>query len=297
MNIAHSGYIAIVGRPNVGKSTLLNRILGEKLAAVSPKPQTTRNRITGIYTEEDTQIIFLDTPGMHRPRNKLGEFMVRTVRESIADVDAAVLVIEPAAEPQAAELSLVERLREEQIPAILAINKIDQLKDKSGLIWVMESWSRQLDFKAVVPVSAADGEGVDELLAEMKKLIPEGPQYYPEDQLTTEPERAVVGEIIREKMLRLLSEEIPHGVAVSVEKFHERDAGDIIDIEANIYCEKESHKGMIIGKGGAMLKKIGTVSRGDIEQLLGCHVNLKLWVKVKEDWRNREQLLKTFGYD
>lgn len=298
MNIIHSGFVAIVGRPNVGKSTLLNAILGEKLAIVSAKPQTTRNRITGIYTKGDTQVVFLDTPGLHRPKNKLGEYMIKAVDESIQEVDAAILVVEPKCEAAPAELELIERLKSSQIPIVLVVNKIDTVGEKADLIGVISAWVKLADYVAVVPVAASTGDGVDDLMGEIKKLIPEGPQYYPDDQFTTEPERAVVAEIIREKLLRLMSDEIPHGTAVSVDKMRERKGSEgIVDIEAVIYCEKESHKGMIIGKGGAMLKKAGTLARADIERLLGCHVNLQLWVKVKEDWRNRKDVLKNLGYD
>lgn len=297
MIVTHSGFVAIVGRPNVGKSTLLNAILGEKLAIVSPKPQTTRNRITGIYTKDDTQVVFLDTPGLHRPKTKLGEYMVKTVTDSIVDVDVAVLVIEPEAQAKPAEQDLLARLKTSKTPIILAINKIDTLEDKSKLIGVITYWSKLYDYESIVPIAALTSDAVGDLMDELKKLIPEGPQYYPDDQFTTEPERAVVAEIIREKLLMLLSDEIPHGTAVSVEKMRERESGDIVDIDATIYCEKDSHKGMIIGKGGAMLKKTGTLARADIESLLDCRVNLQLWVKVKEDWRNHGHVLKTLGYD
>ena len=297
MNVSHSGFIAIVGRPNVGKSTLLNAILGEKLAIVSAKPQTTRNRITGVYTAPDAQMVFLDTPGLHQPRNKLGNYMVKTIGESIADVDAALLLVEPDREEKPAEHELMERLKAAGVPTVLAVNKIDRLPDKTTLMGVIADWSQRMNFAAVVPVSAKAGDGVSELLGELKKLLPPGPKFYPDDIFTTEPERAVVAELIREKLLRQLAEEVPHGTAVSVERMHEREEGGITDIEAVIYCEKESHKGIIIGKGGAMLKKIGTLAREDIERLLGTRVNLRLWVKVKEDWRNREGMLKTLGYD
>lgn len=295
MNISHSGFVAIVGRPNVGKSTLLNAVLGEKLAIVSAKPQTTRNKITGVLTEGEMQLVFLDTPGMHKPRTRLGEHMVKTVKESIVDVDVAILVIEAKQQENPAEIELLQKLA--GVPVILAINKIDLLEDKAALLNIITHWSRLFNFTAVVPISAQKMDGVSNLVAEIKKLIPEGPQYYPDDIFTTDTERAVVAEIIREKLLNLLEEEIPHGTAVSIEKMHERENGEMIDIEATIYCEKESHKGMIIGKGGSMLKKAGILSRTDIERLLDCHVNLKLWVKVKDDWRNREGILKTLGYN
>lgn len=311
MGVSHSGFVAIVGRPNVGKSTLLNALLGEKLAIVSPKPQTTRNRVTGVLTKESTQIIFLDTPGLHRAKTKLGEYMVKQVNESIGEVDAALLVIEPLQTVSPAEEELLQKLRAMKVPVILVVNKTDTLNknnqaDQDKLIGVIGAWSERFPFTAVVPLSARLSDGVEALLGELTALMPEGPAYYPEDLYTTEPERAIVAEIIREKLLQLMSQEIPHGTAVSVESFKERgngsgdgeaDIADIVDIEATIYCEKDSHKGMIIGKGGQMLKKVGTLARGDIERMLDCRVNLKLWVKVKEDWRNRSNVLKTLGYD
>jgi len=232
---------------------------------------------------------------MHKPRTRLGEHMVKTVKESIVDVDVAILVIEAKQQENPAEIELLQKLA--GVPVILAINKIDLLEDKAALLNIITHWSRLFNFTAVVPISAQKMDGVSNLVAEIKKLIPEGPQYYPDDIFTTDTERAVVAEIIREKLLNLLEEEIPHGTAVSIEKMHERENGEMIDIEATIYCEKESHKGMIIGKGGSMLKKAGILSRTDIERLLDCHVNLKLWVKVKDDWRNREGILKTLGYN
>ncbi|MDR3552228.1 MAG: GTPase Era [Clostridia bacterium] len=297
MDVKHSGFVAIIGKPNVGKSTLLNAVLGEKIAIVSSKPQTTRNRITGVVTRGGAQLVFLDTPGMHRARTKLGEYMVKTVNESIADVDAAILVVEPEAEQNPAELELLEKIGRRKIPAVLAVNKIDTVRHKEALIQIIASWSRLYDFAAVVPVSAATRDGVDLLLDEVTRLMPEGPQYFPDDTLTDQPERAVAAEIIREKLLMLLNDEIPHGTAVSIDKMHERENSELIDIEAVIYCEKESHKGIIIGKGGEMLKKVGTLARIDIERLIGNKVNLRLWVKVKDDWRNREGVLKTLGYD
>lgn len=296
MDVNRSGFTAILGRPNVGKSTLLNALLGEKIAIVSNKPQTTRNKITGVITQDGAQVIFIDTPGLHKPKNKLGQHMVKAVTDSIADVDAAIMVVEPK-NPGPAENDLIERLSARKLPAILVINKIDTLQHKDELMKQIADWSAVYPFSAVVPVSALNNDGVKDVLTEIIKLMPEGPQYFPDDTLTTEPERAVVAEIIREKLLTLLQEEIPHGTAVSVERFKERENADLIDIDATIYCEKESHKGIIIGKQGQMLKKIGTLSREEIETFLDCHVNLKLWVKVKEDWRNRENILKTFGFD
>lgn len=296
MSVSHSGFVAIVGKPNVGKSTLLNAMLGEKLAIVSPKPQTTRNRITGVLTKGDTQVVFLDTPGMHRARNKLGEYMVKTVDDSISDVDAAILVVEPNAGEEPAEQELTERLAGRKIPVVLAVNKIDTVPNKEDLMRVIAAWNSRCTLAAVVPISAKVKDGVRELLDEIIRLMPEGPHYFPDDTLTDEPEREVAAEIIREKLLNLLSEEVPHGVAVTVEKMHGREQGGVVDVEADIYCERESHKGIIIGKGGAMLKKVGTLSRIDIERMLGEKVNLRLWVKVREGWRNRADMLRDFGY-
>lgn len=295
--VSHSGFAAIVGRPNVGKSTLLNAILGEKLAIVSARPQTTRTRVTGIWTEPDSQVVFLDTPGVLRPRNRLGEYMVKTIGASIADVDAAVLVVEPETDASPEEEELLGRLRGAGIPVVLAINKIDTVADKSRLAGVIAAWSGRMDFAAVVPVSAAGADGVATIKAEILGLMPAGPKFYPDDVYTTDTEREVTAEIIREKLLRLLADEVPHGTAVEIEKMHAREEGDLTDIEAVIYCEKESHKGIIIGKGGAMLKKIGTAARRDIEDLIGCRVNLRLWVKVRPDWRNQSGMLHSLGYD
>lgn len=294
MAVTKSGFIAIVGKPNVGKSTLLNAMIGEKVAIVTAKPQTTRNKITGVLTEGDTQLVFLDTPGLHRSHTKLDDHMRKAVVDSIADIDAAVLVVEPQKDANESELELIGKLASKKVPVVLAINKIDTVR-KETLMEVITAWSGRHDFSAVVPISAATGDGVDILKDELKKLMPEGPQYFPEDMMTDQPERLVVAEIIREKLLLLLSDEVPHGVAVTIERMHER--GELIDITATIYCEKESHKGIIIGKGGRMLKNVGIKSREDIERMLGCHVNLQLWVKVKEDWRNRENVIRTLGFD
>jgi GTPase len=304
MEVKRSGFIAIVGRPNVGKSTLLNAFLGEKVAIVSAKPQTTRNKITGVLTDGDTQMVFLDTPGLHRSRTKLDEHMRRAVDDSISDVDLAVLVVEPQKDCGEAETELVEKLAAKKMPVLLAVNKIDTVK-KEVLMAVIAAWAQRFDFATVVPVSAVTGDGVKILLDEIKKQMPQGPQYFPDDMLTDQPERLVVAEIVREKLLTLLSDEVPHGIAVSVESMKERKSSgsqntgemDMMDIEATIYCERDSHKGIIIGKGGKMLKTVGVRARSDIEKLLGCHVNLQLWVKVKDDWRNREGVLKTLGYD
>lgn len=296
MTIRHSGFAAIIGRPNVGKSTLLNAILGEKIAIVSPKPQTTRNKITGVYTRGETQIVFLDTPGWHQPKTRLGGYMAKAVEESLADVDAVLFVIEPLEEPHPAELELLQKLHG-QTPVFLIINKIDTLADKSALMGVIARWNERHEFAATLPISAQKNDGVGDLLGELEKVMPQGPQYYPDDIVTAEPERVVVAEIIREKLLTLLSAEVPHGLAVSIERMKEREGGELVDIEAIIYCERENHTGIIVGKGGSMLKKVGIRARADIESLLGCHVNLHLWVKVKENWRNREGVLRTLGYD
>jgi GTP-binding protein Era len=296
LDVNRSGFIAIVGRPNVGKSTLLNAILGEKIAIVSNKPQTTRNKITGVLTKGDTQLVFLDTPGLHRARTKLGEYMVKTINSSIVDVDCAVLVVEPLKEQANAELEILQKLKDLGVPVVLAINKIDKFTEKEALMPVLTAWSKVFDFIAIVPVSAQNKSGIEPLTNEIIKLMPSGPKYFDEDALTDQPEREVAAEIIREKLLRLISDEIPHGTAVTIEKMHERDNGEMVDIEAVIYCEKESHKGIIIGKGGSMLKKVGSNARADIEKMIGCKVNLKLWVKVKDDWRNKEGALKNFGF-
>ena len=293
-----SAFITIVGIPNVGKSSILNRILGRKIAIVSSKPQTTRNRITGIYTEGDDQLVFIDTPGLHKPRTELGEYMVKAINESVQGGDAAVLVVEATGGVRKGEQSLIEKLKKSDMPAILAINKIDTLKNKKEeLMEAILSYSELYDFDAVVPISAETGEGFPALMEELKKHCIEGGHFFDDDAVTDQPEKVIVSEIIREKILRLCDKEIPHGTAVVVESMSERDGGDIMDIDATIYCERDSHKGIIIGKKGAMLKKISTYSRQDIERFFGCKVNLQTWVKVKEDWRNRRALLTNFGYD
>lgn len=292
-----TAFIAIVGCPNAGKSTILNRLLGQKIAIVSPKPQTTRTRIMGVLTKDETQLVFTDTPGYHRPKTKLGENMVKAVDNSIGDVDACLLVTESKGEIRPAEEQLINRFKREKIPAVLAINKIDTVADKTELMERILHFSQLYDFEAIVPVSAIDGNGMDELLDELMKLAFESEHFFPDDTLTDQPEKVIAAEMIREKLLRLLDKEIPHGTAVAIESFKERNNADLIDIEATIYCEKESHKGIIIGKNGAMLKKISTRARIELEKFLGCRVNLKCWVKVKEDWRNREGLIHNFGLD
>ena len=292
-----TAFIAIVGCPNVGKSSLLNKMLGVKVAIVSSKPQTTRTKIMGVLTEDEVQLVFTDTPGDHKPHNKLGEKMYQAVGDSIGGVDACLFVTESMGEIKKGEAELIEKFKKLGVPVILAINKIDMLKDKSELLARIAQFAALYDFAAVVPVCATSGEGVRELLDEMKKLSFESPHFFPDDTLTDQPERVLAAEIIREKILRLMDKEIPHGIAVSIEKMRERDDADILDIEATIYCERESHKGMVIGKKGAMLKKISTFARQDLENFFDIKVNLQTWVKVKEDWRNREGLIHNFGLD
>ena len=291
-----SAFIAIVGCPNVGKSSILNRLLGEKIAIVSPKPQTTRTKILGVLTREETQLVFTDTPGYHKPKTKLGEKMVRAVSSGIHDVDACLLVVEPQGEPREAELTLIKKIQKEGVPAVLAINKIDTVEDKRVLLGRIAQFSALCDFASVVPVSAKTGDGMDELLAELTALSAPCPHMFPDDALTDQPEKVLAAEYIREKLLRFLDQEIPHGTAVGIELFREREDG-LLDVEATIYCERESHKGIIIGKNGEMLKKISTAARQDMERFFGVRVNLHCWVKVKEDWRNREGLIRNFGLD
>ena len=286
--------ITIAGRPNVGKSTLTNYLVGEKIAIVSNKPQTTRNRICGIVTKGDTQFVFVDTPGYHRARTKLGDYMVNVARESIADVDLTILVVEPVANIGPQEEGLLEKIKGSNCPAVLAINKIDTV-EKEALLEVIAVYSQAAEFKAIIPISAKTGDGVDALLAECQKYAVESPFLFDEDLTTDQPERQVMAEIIREKILWNLDREIPHGTAVEITRFSERDSG-IIDIDATIYCEKASHKGIIIGKQGAMLKKISTQARSDCEKFMGTKVYLTTWVKVKENWRDSDFLVRNFGY-
>lgn len=286
--------ITIAGRPNVGKSTLTNYLVGEKIAIVSNKPQTTRNRICGIVTKGDTQFVFVDTPGFHKPRTKLGDYMVSVTKNSIVDVDLTILVVEPIASVGAQEQGLIEQLRARKCPAILAINKIDTV-EKDKLLEVIAAYSNEDVFSAIIPISAKTGDGLDLLLSECEKYAVESPFLFPEDSTTDQPERQVMAEIIREKLLWCLDREIPHGTAVEITKFSERDNG-IIDIDATIYCEKSSHKGIIIGKGGEMLKKISSMARTDCERFMGTRVFLTTWVKYKENWRDNDFLVRNFGY-
>ena len=289
-----SAMITIAGRPNVGKSTLTNYLVGEKIAIVSNKPQTTRNRICGIVTRGDTQFVFVDTPGYHRSRTKLGDYMVNVARESIADVDLTILVVEPIASIGPQEEGLLEKINASRCPVVLAINKIDTV-EKEKLLEVISVYSQAAQFDAIIPISAKTGDGVEDLLKACEKYAADGPFLFPDDMTTDQPERQVMAEIIREKILWNLDREIPHGTAVEINRFSERDSG-VIDIDATIYCEKASHKGIIIGKQGAMLKKISSMARVDCEKFMGTKVYLTTWVKVKENWRDSDFLVRNFGY-
>ena len=289
-----SAMITICGRPNAGKSTLTNALVGEKVAIVSPKPQTTRNRITAIVNHGDTQFVLLDTPGFHKPKTRLGDYMVNVVRESVSDVDCVLLMVEPVASLGPQEEALIERIKQAGAPAILLINKIDTV-DKARLLEVMAVYSAACDFDAILPISAKTGDGLDELLNELERYSVDGPHLFPDDMITDQPERQICAELVREKLLKCLDKEIPHGTAVEVTKFSERDNG-IIDLEVTIFCEKDSHKGIIIGKKGVMLKKIGELARLDIEAFMGTKVNLQTWVKVKENWRDSMASLRNFGF-
>ena len=289
-----SAMITIAGRPNVGKSTLTNAIVGEKITIVSHKPQTTRNRICAIVNRKDCQLVFVDTPGFHKPRTKLGDYMVNVVKSSIADVDAVILMVEPIANVGIQEKELIAQIKAADVPCILVINKIDTV-EKESLLSVIAAYQDEMDFEAVIPVSAKWHDGVAELLTECEKFAVEGPLFFPENMVTDQPEKQVMAEIIREKLLWNLEREIPHGTAVEITKFSERDDG-IIDLEATIYCEKPSHKGIIIGKNGQMLKKISTMAREDCEKFMGTKVYLQTWVKVKENWRDSQYLIGNFGY-
>jgi len=289
-----SGFVSIIGRPNVGKSTLINRLVGEKIAIISSKPQTTRNNILGILTEENMQIVFTDTPGIHEPTSKLAELMVKNARDAMADTDAILLLVEPIANVGRTEEKIIEGLKKQKSPVILVINKIDTVK-KDILLEVITKYTSVFDFAAVVPISARRNDGVDTLKQEIMPFIHEGPQFFPEDMITDQPERQIAAEIIREKLLRSLNKEVPHGIAIEI--FSMKDKKDSLKIEANIYCEKQSHKGIIIGHGGDMLKKIGTQAREELERIHDKKVYLDLWVKVNEDWRNKRGKIANFGFE
>lgn len=289
-----SGFAALIGRPNVGKSTLMNRLIGQKIAITSNKPQTTRNRIQTVYTSKEGQIVFVDTPGIHKAKNRLGDYMVNIAHRSLSEVDVILWLVEPSNFIGAGEQHILEQLRKVNLPVILVINKIDTVK-KEELFGFIDTYRREMDFAEIVPVSALKNDNTDELINCIMKYLPYGPAFYDEDTITDQPQRQIVAELIREKALRCLDEEIPHGIAVTIEKMKWR--GRIVDIDATIICERESHKGIIIGKQGAMLKKIGSSARRDVEELLESKVNLQLWVKVKKDWRDSDFLLKNFGYN
>lgn len=291
-----SGFVTLIGRPNVGKSTLMNRLIGQKIAITSNKPQTTRNRIQTVLTEERGQIVFLDTPGIHKAKNKLGEYMVSTAERTFKEVDVILWLVEPSTFIGAGEQHIAEMLQSVKTPVILVINKIDTV-EKAALLTFIDAYKDIVNFAEIVPVSALKGENTSSLIDVLFKYLPEGPQFYDEDTITDQPERQIVAELIREKALRNLSEEIPHGIAVVIDRMKERPNGALIDIDATIVCERDSHKGIIIGKQGAMLKKIGTQAREEIEGLLATKVNLKLWIKVKKDWRDSDFLIKNYGYN
>jgi len=291
-----SGFVSLIGRPNVGKSTLMNSLVGEKIAITSNKPQTTRNKIQSILTEEDSQIIFIDTPGIHKSKNKLGEYMLKSAQTTLGEVDVVLLLIEPDRNVGSGDREIIESLSKVKTPVFLVINKIDTIP-KDQILKVIDEYRKLHEFKEFIPVSAMQSKNIDMLKDTIKKYLPEGPQFFPEDMITDQPERQIAAEIIREKILKLVQDEIPHGVAVEIMKMKERKGKDIVDIEATIYCEKDTHKGIIIGKQGAMLKDIGTRSRTDIQRLLGSKVYLQLWIKVKKGWRDNDFLLRNFGYD
>lgn len=292
-----SGFVTLIGRPNVGKSTLMNHLIGQKIAITSNKPQTTRNRIQTVYTDEERgQIIFLDTPGIHKAKNKLGEYMVNVAEHTLNEVDLILWLVEPTDYIGAGEQHIIEMLKNTKTPIILVINKLDTLSERDQMLTYIDTYRKVYDFAEIVPASALRGQNTDVIIDLIFKYLPAGPMFYDVDTITDQPERQIVAELIREKALHALNEEIPHGIAVTIERMKDRKGQNIVDIDATIICERDSHKGIIIGKGGVMLKKIGTNARYEIERLLGCKVNLKLWVKVKKDWRDSDILIKNFGY-
>lgn len=292
----HSGFVSLIGRPNVGKSTLMNLLIGEKISIISSKPQTTRNKIQTILTTDNMQVIFVDTPGIHKAKSKLGDYMVKSAETSLNDVDIVLYLVEPYEKIKESDKAILERLQKVETPVFLVINKIDTI-EKPELLKVIESYSKEYNFAEIIPLSALKGKNQETLLENIEKYLPEGPKYFPEDMITDQPEKQIVSEIIREKALYLLQDEIPHGIAVEITSMKHRKDKDIMDIEAIIYCERDSHKGIIIGKQGSMLKKIGSNARRDIQRFLGSQINLQIWIKVKKDWRDSDFLLKNFGYD
>ncbi|VIF69170.1 GTPase Era [Clostridioides difficile] len=292
-----SGFVSIVGRPNVGKSTLMNNVVGEKIAIMSDKPQTTRNTIQAVYTDEEMQIVFLDTPGIHKPKNKLGEFMVKAATEAFKNVDLILFVVDDSKKIGPGDRKIIEDLRSVKTPVILVVNKIDQLDQKDELFDIIKMYDREGIFKEIVPISALKGKNTDTLIKVIQNYLEEGPKYFPDYMITDQPERVLIAELIREKVLHYLNDEIPHGVAVEIEKMKARNDKEIVDVSAVIYCERDSHKGIIIGKNGRKLKGIGKSARQDIELLLGSQINLQLWVKVKENWRNLQNYINNFGYN
>ena len=291
-----SGFVTIIGRPNVGKSTLMNCLIGEKISIISNKPQTTRNKIQSILTVEDCQAVFIDTPGIHVPKSKLGEYMIKSVETALNEIDIVLYLVEPTAKIHDGDIRIIERLNQVKTPVFLVINKIDQVPYET-LLTIIAKYQEKYSFKEIIPISALKAENTDSLLKSIKQYLPQGPQYFPADMITDQPERQIASEIIREKALMLLEDEIPHGIAVEIMTMKKRSEKDLVDVEATIYCEKDSHKGIIIGKKGSMLKRIGATSRIDIEKLLGSPIYLQLWVKVKKDWRDSDFLLRNFGYN
>ena len=290
-----SGFATLIGRPNVGKSTLMNNLIGQKIAITSKKPQTTRNKIQTVYTDDRGQIVFLDTPGIHKAKNKLGDYMVHVAEHTLKEVDVILFLVEPSTFIGAGDKHIIEQLKKAGVPVILLIKKIDMLAQKEELLPIIDAYRKEMDFDQIIPISAFNGDGTKEVLDAIFSFLPYGPMFYDEDTVTDQPQRQIVAELIREQALRILDDEIPHGIAVSVEQM--KVTKKIVDIEATIICEKDSHKGIIIGKGGQMLKRIGTNARHGIEDMMQCRVNLKLWVKVKKDWRDSDYLLKNFGYN